>query len=159
MSETFILVDGVVPVERSELDDVRSTVWSYALDQRAFGPRKLMVAFTDANGQLRVLAHANRTSRPLNSFEACLAHLGGGAAAAVAFCDERVADGPPSKEFLARFDQARALARRYGVHLVDWVACDDDRFRAARLTTLSVHEQPDWWDVPDDGYRGITRVG
>lgn len=159
MSKTFIIVDGVVPVENTELDDVRAKVWSYALDQRAFGPRKLMVAFTEANGQLRVLAHANRTSRPLRSFEACLDYLGGGAAAAVAFCDERVAECPPSPEFLARFDQARALAQTYGVHLVDWFACDDERFRAARLTTLLVDEQPDWWDVPDDCYRGITRVG
>ena len=150
MSDTLILVDGVVPVAKTELDDVRAKVWSYALDQRAFGPRKLLVAFTEANGQLRVLAHANRTSRPLSSFEACLDYLGSGAAAAVAFCDERVAAGPPPPEFLARFDEARALARSYGVHLVDWFACDDEQFRAARLTTLLVQEQPDWWDVPDD---------
>src|SRR3954470_4151057 len=141
MSKTLIIVDGVVPVVKTELDDVRAKVWSYALDQRAFGPRKLLVAFTDANGQLRALAHANRTSRPLSSFAACLDYLGGGAAAAVAFCDERVAAGPPSPEFLTRFDQARAIARSYGVYLVDWFACDDEQFRAARLTTLVVQEQ------------------
>ena len=159
MSETFIIVDGVVPVQRTEIDDVRTKVWSYALDQRAFGPRKLLVAFTEANGQLRVLAHANRTSRPLVSFEACLDYLGGGASAAVAFCDERVTAGPPAPEFLDRFDEARTLAQSYGVHLVDWFACDDEQFRAARLTRLVVQEQPDWWDVPGDCYRGSTRVG
>jgi hypothetical protein len=159
MSKTFIIVDGVVPVKKTELDDVRTNVWSYALDQRAFGPRKLLVAFTDANGQLRVLAHANRTRRPLDSFTACLDYLGGGAAAAVAFCDERITAGPPPPGFLARFDEARALARSYRVHLVDWFACDDEQFRAARLTTLAVQEQPDWWDVPDGYCRGNTRAG
>jgi hypothetical protein len=105
MTNRLIFVDGVVPVEKTELDDVRAKVWSYALDQRAFGPRKLLVAFTEANGQLRVLAHANRTSRSLSSFEACLDYLGVCAAAAVAFCDQRVAAGPPSPEFLAHFDE------------------------------------------------------
>jgi hypothetical protein len=143
----LILVEGVVPVEETELNDVRAKVWSYALDQRAFGPRKLLVAFTDANGQLRVLAHANRVDDPLISLAACLDHVGESAAAAVAFCDEPVADGPPPRDLLERFDEARALSRTYGVHLVDWFACDDEKFRAARLTTLVVEEQPDWWDV------------
>jgi hypothetical protein len=122
-------------------------VWSYALDQRAFGPRKLLVAFTDAGGRLRILAHANRASRPLLSFEACLEFAGAGAEAAVAFCDEAVLDGPPSPEFLDHFDAARALARRYGIHLVDWFACDDERFRSARCATMSADEPPEWWDV------------
>jgi hypothetical protein len=147
VSQTLIVVEGLVPVEETELDDVRAKVWSYALDQRVFGPRKLLVAFTEANGQLRVLAHANRTDHPLLSLEACLDYLGEGAAAAVAFCDEPVADGPPPRHFLERFEQARELARTFGVHLVDWFACDDDRFRAARLMTLTIDEQPDWWDV------------
>jgi hypothetical protein len=146
--QTLIVVEGVVPVQETELNDVRAKVWSYALDQRVFGPRKLLVAFTEANGQLRVLACASRTDDPLISFEACLDHFGECAAASVAFCDEPVATGPPSPQLLERFHHAQMLARDYGVHLVDWIACDDDRFRAARLTTLAVEEQPDWWDVP-----------
>ncbi|HVV77171.1 MAG TPA: hypothetical protein VHC43_14165 [Mycobacteriales bacterium] len=148
MSQTLIVVEGVVPVDETDLNDVRAKVWSYALDQRAFGPRRLLVAFTEANGRLRVLAHANRTDDPLLSFEACLDHLGEGAAAAAVFCDEPVTTGPPPRDFLDRFDEARELARRYGVHLVDWFACDDEQFRAARLTTLAMEDQPEWWDVP-----------
>lgn len=148
MSQTLIVVEGLVPVAETDLNDVRAKVWAYALDQRAFGPRRLLVAFTEANGRLRVLAHANRTTDPLLSFEACLDHLGEGAAAAVAFCDEPVAAGPPPPDFLERFDVARGLARTCGVHLVDWFACDDEQFRAARLMTLALEDQPDWWDVP-----------
>jgi len=136
---------------------VRAKVWSYAMDQRAFGPRKLMVAFTDADGQLRVLAHAKRTKQPLLTLEACLDMHGDGAAAAVVWCDERVPAGPPPPEFHRRFEHARELAASYGVHLVDWIACDDEQFRAARLMTLMVDEQPDWWDVPAAGDKTGTR--
>ncbi|MBV9871935.1 MAG: hypothetical protein JO214_15070, partial [Frankiaceae bacterium] len=90
MLNSIIVVEAVVPVAADELNDVRAKVWSYAMDQRAFGPRKLMVAFTDADGQLRVLAHAKRTKQPLLTLEACLDMHGGGAAAAVVWCDERV---------------------------------------------------------------------
>jgi hypothetical protein len=148
MSTSLIVVEGVVPVEASELDDVPNQIWSYALDQRAFGPRRLMVVFTDAAGRLRTLAHANRTDRPLLAFEACLDHLGAGAAAAVALCDEPVAPGPWPSDLLERFDAARSIAKVYGVHLVDWIGCDDEAFRAIRLLTLIPSEQPDWWDVP-----------
>jgi hypothetical protein len=144
----MIIVEGVAPVAESELDDVPNQIWSYAMDQRAFGPRKLLVVFTDGAGRLRTLAHANRTDRPLLAFEACLDHLGAGAAAAIALCDESVTPGPLSAEVLERFTEARALAQLYGVHLVDWIACDDDAFRAVRLLTLTPSEQPDWWDLP-----------
>ena len=148
MSTSLIVVEGVVPVAESELDDVPNQIWSYAMDQRAFGPRKLMVVFTDAAGRLRTLAHANRTDRPLLAFEACLDLLGAGATAAVALCDEPVAPAPLPAERLERFTEARALAKAYGIHLVDWIACDDEAFRAIRLLTLIPSEQPGWWDVP-----------
>lgn len=148
MPNELIVVEGVVPVAESELDNVRAKVWSYALDQRAFGPRKLLVAFTDAVGQLLVLGYANRVGDGLVSLEACLDYLGGGATAAVAFCDEPVSSGAPSPAQLGRFDQARTLARSYGVHLVDWFACDDESFLPLRLRTLVMDDQPDWWDVP-----------
>ena len=89
-----------------------------------------------------------QTDRPLLAFEACLERLGGGAAAAVALCDEPVAPGPLSIACLERFTEARVLAAAYGVHLVDWIACDDEAFRATRLLTLKPSKQPDWWDVP-----------
>jgi hypothetical protein len=149
MSTSLIVVEGFVPVAESELDDVPNQIWSYAMDQRAFGPRKLLVVFTNAAGRLHALAHANRTDPPILAFAACLDHLGAGAAAAVALCDEPVAPGPLSIELLERFTEARALAEAYGVHLVDWIACDDEAFRAIRLLTLTPSEQPDWWDVPE----------
>jgi len=148
MSSSLIVVEGVVPVAESELDDVPNQIWGYAMDQRAFGPRRLLVVFTNAAGRLRILAHANRSDQPLIAFEACLIHFGTGAAAAVALCDEPVSPGPLSTDHLDRFSEARILAATYGVHLVDWIACDDDTFRAIRLLTLKPAEQPDWWDVP-----------
>src|SRR4051794_39304626 len=115
MSPSLIVVDAVVPVEDSELDDVPNKIWSYAMDQRAFGPRKLWVVFANAVGRFRGLAYANRTDPPLVAFEACLAHLGAGAAAAVALCDEPVAGGPPSAKITGRFTAARSIAEAYGI--------------------------------------------
>jgi hypothetical protein len=85
--------------------------------------------------------------RPLLAFEACLEQLSAGAAAAVVLCDERVAPGPLAIDRLERFTEARVLAAADGVHLVDWIACDDEAFRATRLLTLTPSEQPDWWVV------------
>ena len=148
MPSSRIVVEGVVPVADSELNDVPNQIWAYAMDQRAFGPRRLWVVFTNPAGQLRALAHANRTDQPLLAFQACLNHLGTGAAAAVVLCDEPIAPGPPSTDRLERFAEARVLAAAYGVHLVDWIACDDESFGAIRLRTLKPSEQPDWWDLP-----------
>jgi hypothetical protein len=107
-----------------------------------------LVAFADADGRFRGLAFTDRTNTPLVSFAACLDYLGEGASAAVAFCDEPVPSGPPPHDFLERFAQAQQIADQYHQRLVDWIACDDDQFRATRLTTLTPSEQPDWWDVP-----------
>jgi hypothetical protein len=59
MSTSLIVVEGVVPVAESEFDDVPNQIWAYAMDQRAFGPRRLLVVFTNAAGRLRCLAYAN----------------------------------------------------------------------------------------------------
>lgn len=147
--KNIVIVDGVVPVHDSNLDNLREQVWAFAMDQRAFGPRKLWVAFADTDGRFRGLAFTDRTDTPLVSFAACLDYLGKGAAAAVALCDEPVPTGPPSDDFLERFAQAQELAHEYRVHLVDWIACDDQQFRATRLMTLTPAEQPDWWDVEE----------
>ena len=75
---TTIAVAGFVT---SPTDDtnMRQEVWSFALDQRAFGPRRLLVAFTDREGRLLSLAHAPRTSAPEVALECCLDYLGEGA--------------------------------------------------------------------------------
>lgn len=143
----LIVVDGFVPTAESDLNSLREQVWSFALDQRAFGPRKLWTAFADADGRLRGLAYTDRTDPPLTALQACLDYLGANAAAAVVFCDEAVSNHPVPPAFVERFQEARAVAVDFGVHLVDWFGCDDELFWAARLQTFRVEEQPDWWDV------------
>lgn len=156
MPAALIVVDGFVPSPLTVPDNLREQVWNYALDQRAFGPRKLWVAFTERNGRFRGLAYTDRTDPWRAGFEACLDYLGNAGAAAVVFHDEPVVDGPPTAESVDRFEQARAIAGTRDVHLVDWFACDDDRFRAARLGTMVMAEQPDWWDVPPP-WHGVSR--
>jgi hypothetical protein len=144
---SILIVDGFVPVCESNLDNLRERVWDFAMDQRAFGPRKLLVAFADPDGRFRGLAYTDRTDTPLLALAACLDYLGPGAAAAVALCDEPV-PATPSQDLLERFAAARDITSVYHIHLVDWIACDDDQFWATRLKTLTPSEQPDWWDVP-----------
>jgi hypothetical protein len=103
------------------------------------------VAFADPVGRFRGLAYTRRTDPPELAFEACLVYMGAGAAAAVAFCDEPVTDGPAPREFTERFERARTLSAGYGVHLVDWIACDDQSFRATRLDAMRPDDE--WWDV------------
>ena len=55
--------------------NLREEAWSFALDQRAFGPRKLWVAFADADGTFRGLAHTDRTDRPELCVGPCIEHL------------------------------------------------------------------------------------
>ncbi len=144
----FSIVDGFVPAEGVAPDNLRDEVWSYALDQRAFGPRKVLVALTDEQGFLRGLAYTDRTDPPEVGFEACLAYLGVGADAAIAFCDQPVADGPTPPDFADLFARARHIAAGYGIHLVDWIACDDDRMRSNRTPLERDQLDDEWWDVP-----------
>src|SRR5689334_22683539 len=71
---SFIVVDGWVPAdlsaEPSPVDNLRDGVWSFALDQRAFGPRKLWVTLADEDGTFRGLAYTDRTDPPDLAFEA-----------------------------------------------------------------------------------------
>jgi len=144
MGDSFIVVEGYrsTPADRTNL---RDDAWSFALDQRAFGPRRLVVAFADPSGRLRTIAHAPRSDPPENALEACIRHLGWAGAAAVAYCDEEVEEGPPSPRLAIDFALRRSVAAGYGVHLVDWIACDDQLFRSSRLATAPAAE---WWDVP-----------
>lgn len=142
-----VIVDGCVPTDphSSDVDNLREKVWAYAMDQRAFGPRKLLVAFADADGKVRGLAFTHRAEPIDFPFEACLLHLGAGAAAAVAYLDEPVRDGPPSPAFIARFERLQAIAASHGIILVDWISCDDELFRAARLR--GPEPDDDWWNL------------
>lgn len=147
---SFVAVDGVVPTDvpgdPSPLDNLRDGVWSFALDQRAFGPGKLWVVFADEDGTFRGLAYTDRTD-PLDlGFDACLQYLGAGAAAAIAFCDQPVTDGPPPEDSVGLFERAQAISTAYGIRLVDWIACDDDKFRSHRTPAAPPGELGDqWW--------------
>jgi hypothetical protein len=152
----YIVVNGYVPAgthdDPSPLDNLRTGVWSFALDQRAFGPRKIVVAFADRDGSFRGLAYTDRTNPAEIGFDACLQYLGAGAAAAIAFCDQPVSDGAPPPGFVELFDRARLIAADYGIHLVDWIACDDDRMRSNRVPLFRAEDAEGaaegWWDVP-----------
>jgi hypothetical protein len=62
-------------------------------------------ARSHTDGRFRGLAHCRRPDPPEAALEPCIQHVGRGAAAAIAFCDEPV----------------------------DWFACDDDTFRSSFL--------------------------
>jgi hypothetical protein len=144
MHPSQIIVDGYVSTE-ADNTDLREEALAFALDQRAFGPRRLLVAFADPFGKFLALAHTARTEPIELALACCLQSLGQGKAAAVAFCDEPVTQGPPPANLAERFASARALCSEYGVHLVDWFCCDDDLFRSARL---ALEPGAEWWDVP-----------
>ena len=150
MSRGVVVVDGVVPA-RGFKSNIRDEVWSYALDQRAFGPGRLWVAFADRRGTFRGLAYCRRTVPFTDGLTACILHLGRGAAAAVVLNDERVEAGPPDLEALtARFTLARSVCAAAGIHLVDWICCDDQLFRSTRF---AIDPEGEWWDVPPRGRR------
>lgn len=142
MLSSLIVVDGFVATGEDEIN-IREEAWSFALDQRAFGPRRLLVAVAERSGRLRGLAHARRTDPPEAALGPCIQHVGGGAAA-VAFCDEPVVAGPPPPDLAERFALARSVAASYGAHLVDWFACDDQLFRSTRV---ALGGKGDWWDL------------
>jgi hypothetical protein len=144
MESPPIVVDGWRAGCR-DTTNLREEAWSFALDQRAFGPRRLLVAFSDRRGRFRGLAHTARTSPAELALGPCIRHAGRGAAAAVAFCDEPLVLGPPPPDLAARFASARSIAAAHGVHLVDWFACDDDLFRSTRI---ALDPDSEWWDVP-----------
>ena len=52
------------------------------------------------------------------------------------------------------FDRARLTAADHGIHLVDWIACDDERMRSNRVPPFRAEHAgtaaDDWWDVPAD---------
>jgi hypothetical protein len=142
---TTIVVDAIVP-DASDHTNLREAAWSLALDQRAFGPRRLLVAFADRDGRVVGMAHTPRTDPIEMALAGCVAHLGAGAAAAVVFNDEPVPQGPPPPDLPLRFANAWAVCAEAGVHLVDWFACDDLAFRSTRLA-LDLDPAAPWWDL------------
>jgi hypothetical protein len=106
MKDTFIRVDGYRATGASPLN-LRKDTWSLALDQRVFGPGRLLVAFAKRSGLLVTIAYTRRSDPPEMALGPCIQHCGRGAAAAVALCDEAVAEGPPPPELAPRFAWAR----------------------------------------------------
>lgn len=141
----FLMVSGAVPDPYAPRERLADIVWDIALDQRSFGPRRLLVAFADADGTFRGIAHARRTDPPHLGLAPCIAFLGECAAACVALCDEPVVAMAPTRVEVDRFAAARDIAAARGIHLVDWIQCDGDVVRSIKLALT-----PDapWWDVP-----------
>jgi hypothetical protein len=113
-----------------------------------YGPRRLLVAFADRDGRFRSIAHAPRTDPHEAALAPCVEHLGIGSAAAVAFSDEPVVEGPPPSDLRERFTLACSIAMSYSVHLVDWFACDDQLFRSSRI---ALYPGKEWWEMPAGG--------
>lgn len=145
--DTSLITVEALRYTGKEIDLRTDESWSFALDQRAFGPRRLLVVTADRHGRVFGLSHCERTDPPEFALECCLDCLDDGAAAAVAYSDEPVASGPPPPDLADRFLTARGVARRYGVHLVDWIVCDDTLLRSMRFAVGN--DDDEWWDVPN----------
>jgi hypothetical protein len=142
-----IVVDGY-RCTGDDLDLSSDDAWGLALDQRAFGPRRLLVVTAREDGRVLGLAHCQRTDPPELALTCCLDLLDDGTAtAAIAYSDEPVAPEPPP-DIRQRLEVARMAAAEYGVHLIDWVMCDDINFRSARFT---LDEPEHRWARPGAG--------
>jgi hypothetical protein len=139
-----VIVEAYRATDDCDLD-LRLHPWELALDQRAFGPRRLLVAFADRTGRVLMLAHTRRLPQPEDGLAPCIELFAGTAEVAVAFCDEPVTEGPIPAPLVARWERARDITEVYGIHLVDWFSCDDDKFRSTRL---AIEPDAPWWDVP-----------
>ena len=143
MSDLSITIVEGYHVTDGRLDLSGTDFWGIALDQRAVGPGRLVVVTAHPDGTVVGLAHCRRGEMPELALQYCLAALDDGAAAAVAYSDEPVSADPPIG-LCDRLDTARVAAGEFGVHLVDWVMCDDTRIRSMRLT---VEDFDHWWDA------------
>jgi hypothetical protein len=123
------------------LDLIGTDFWGFALDQRAFGPRHLVVVKSRGDGRSR-LAHCEFAQLPDLALKCCLAALDDRAAAAVAYNDEPESADPPIG-LRHRLDTAGVAAREFGVHLVDWITCDHIQVQARlNLTNDNSHNMP-----------------
>lgn len=145
MRDQLLRVDGFGATDQNTMN-LRTDAWSIALDQRQFGPRRLIVAFANDDGSMRYVAHAPRTEPPEDALDACIRAFGLGSDVAIAYSDEMIAFGPPPDDLADRYGRARAVAEQYGVRLVDWISCDDELFRS---TQMALFPGDPWWDEPD----------
>ncbi len=145
MHQQTIVVEGFQNTgDGPDLSDVAAI--EFALDQRAFGRERLVVAGTDRRGTLVGLVHCPMTDPVETSFECCLDQLRDfGAEAAVAYSDEPVEKGSITAELRNRFGRTRAIAAVFGIHLVDWIQCGDTRIQSLKFGSS---EDATWWDVP-----------
>ena len=148
-----IIVEGY-HYSGDDLDLSGTDFWGFALDQRAFGPRQLVVVTARPDGKVLGVAHCQRTEPPELALTCCLAALDDGAAVAVAYSDEPVSADPPTG-LRDRLDTACVAARQLGVHLVDWIMCDEVQMRSMRIT---LEESNDWWDASDAGPPSATPI-
>lgn len=125
---------------------------SLCLDQRAFGPRRLLVAFADRTGLMLYLTYADRLD-DLGLALRCAVDTvvrndgsRSGLAAVVAFNDEPVSTEIPA-DVGERFTAASLVCAEHDLRLVDWLMCDDDMFRSMRF---SIDPDTDWWPWPTD---------
>jgi hypothetical protein len=149
MEPDTIVVELVVAEDPKEMS-LRHDVWSLAMDQRAFGPGRLLVAGADRDGHLLAIAHTTTTDPVELGLACCLDHMFNSAViplAAVAFNDEPVRMESPPADLDLRFDEARETAAQFGVHLVDWFACDGDS-EIMRSTRIALNPGAEWWDMP-----------
>jgi hypothetical protein len=146
--EQRIVVERVIPTCRQDTLPGK-LMWELALDQRAFGPRRVLVACADRDGTLLELAHSERTDPPELAFGLCLRTADPATVAAVAYCDEPVDVDASEAELDATIDRyleaRRFAADHLGVHLVDWIACDDQVMRSFRLL---YEPDADLWAIP-----------
>lgn len=120
-------------VESDEMIDLRTSCWSLARDQRAFGPNQLFVGFADAKCTLIGLAFTDLGDDSRTALARCLSFRCAGAEFVVAWCDETIPAATEVTSESTRFDDLRAVARRAGVGLVDWISCDSTQARSLRL--------------------------
>lgn len=145
MPSDLIVVEAFRPAPGERLD-LRKEALSFALDQRAFGPRKLIVAFARRSGRMTAFAYTDRTEPPHLGLTACCDHVGRGADIAIAFSDETVGDEQVDDELHERFVAAKNACRAYGIRLYDWICCDDTLFRSLRVA-CDPHAQIGDWKV------------
>jgi hypothetical protein len=145
MSDLSITIVEGCHYSGNDLDLSGTDFWSLALDHRPFGSGQLLVVTAHSDGRVMGLAHCRQTELPELALKCCLATLDDGATAAVAYSDEPVsADLPVGLG--DRLDAARHAAREFGVHLVDWILCDDVQIRSMRM---ALEDCDHWWDAPD----------
>ena len=140
-----LVVECLVATPR-DTTNLREARWGFALDQRAFGPRRLLVAFAREDGSFLGLTHTELTDPPWAALTACIDTFGVDSCAAVALADEPVREGTPPPELEHRFETACAVARASGVRLVDWMSCDDLLIRSARA---AFSPGGDGWSEPE----------